>query len=55
MNEINITSAKYGTNNSCIIANINGNIMTVPLDSDNSEYKAIQEWVAEGNKIEDAD
>jgi len=26
-----------------------------PLDPDNRHYQAIQEWVAEGNKIEDAD
>ena len=29
--------------------------MLVPLDSDNRHYQAIQEWVKEGNKIEDAD
>ena len=29
--------------------------MLVPLDSANRHYQAIQEWVAEGNKIEDAD
>jgi len=29
--------------------------MVVPLDSNNRHYQAIQEWVAEGNKIEDAD
>ena len=26
-----------------------------PLDPDNRHYQAIQEWVAEGNKIEDVD
>jgi len=30
-------------------------IKSVPLDPDNTDYQAIQEWVAEGNKIEDAD
>ena len=29
--------------------------MLVPLDPANRHYIAIQEWVAEGNKIEDAD
>ena len=33
----------------------NGFTITVPIDSDNRHYQAIQEWVAEGNKIEDAD
>tara|TARA_B100000900_G_scaffold403039_1_gene409617 strand:+ start:1555 stop:1731 length:177 start_codon:yes stop_codon:yes gene_type:complete len=27
----------------------------VPIDSANRHYQAIQEWVAEGNIIEDAD
>ena len=30
-------------------------VLSVPLSSDNSDYQAVQEWVAEGNKIEDAD
>jgi uncharacterized protein YcfJ len=30
-------------------------IKSVPLDPDNTDYIAIQEWVKEGNKIEDAD
>ena len=28
---------------------------TVPLDPDNRHYQAIQEWVAEGNTIAEAD
>jgi len=32
-----------------------GSTWTVPLDPANRHYQAIQEWVAEGNKIEDAD
>ena len=55
MNEINITSAKYGKDNSCINAKIDDKDMCVPLDPDNRHYQAIQEWVAKGNKIEDAD
>ena len=27
----------------------------VPIDTANTDYQAIQEWVAEGNKIEEAD
>ena len=30
-------------------------VLSVPLDPDNRHYQAIQEWVAEGNKIEEAD
>ena len=57
---MNITSAKYIKN---IITNVNDNIkaiindkeMSVPLDPDNRHYQAIQEWVKEGNTIEDAE
>ena len=58
-----VTSAKFkkytlpdGTEvKNTIIAVINGKSWSVPTSSDNSHYQAIQEWVAEGNKIEDAD
>ena len=56
---MNITKAKYAKdpdgNNSCVLATIDGTPMAVPLDPDNRHYQAIQEWVAEGNTIEDAD
>ena len=55
---MNITEAKYHQYegvNSCIEATIDGKSIIVPLDPDNRHYQAIQEWVAEGNKIEDAD
>ena len=57
---MNITSAKYvtdinGTDNGSIYATINGTEMSVPLDPANRHYIAIQEWVAEGNTIADAD
>ena len=55
MSEINITSAKYGKDNSCINASIDSVNITVPIDPDNRHYQAIQEWVKEGNKIEEAD
>ena len=32
-----------------------GKILDVPLEEKNSDYQAIQEWVAEGNTIEEAD
>jgi len=56
---MNITSAKYEKdikrNNSSITAVIDGVTMSVPLDPVNRHYIAIQEWVADGNTIEDAD
>ena len=57
---MNITKAKYylnedGNANQGIDVTIDGQVMYVPLDPDNRHYQAIQEWVKEGNKIEDAD
>jgi len=55
-----VTDAQYVTdvisgNNISIKATIEGAEMFVPLDPANRHYQAIQEWVAEGNTIEDAD
>ena len=55
---MNITSAQY-----IKVNNANDNIkiivdsteMSVPIDPANRHYQAIQEWVKEGNKIEEAD
>jgi len=57
---MNITSAQYvnkfETNEKDHIeATIDGQEMSVPLDPANRHYQAIQEWVAEGNTIEEAD
>tara|TARA_R100000700_G_C3103295_1_gene99413 strand:- start:22 stop:195 length:174 start_codon:yes stop_codon:yes gene_type:complete len=57
---MNITKAQYVSetpmpNEPIIRVTIDGIEMTVPQDPDNRHYQAIQEWVAEGNKIEDAD
>ena len=58
---MNITKAKYQSNplgeneNLHIEATINGKELVVPVNSQNRHYQAIQEWVAKGNKIEDAD
>jgi len=57
---MNITSAQYirnfeDTNNVLIRATIDGTEITVPLDPANRHYQAIQEWVAEGNTIEEAE
>jgi len=55
-----ITSAQYYRSNmtgenSCINAVIDGDTVSIPLDSDNRHYQAIQQWVAEGNTIAEAD
>ena len=34
---------------------VSGFLYTVPIDTDNSDYQAIQKWVAAGNTIEEAD
>ena len=56
---MNITSAQYEQSfeniNYGIKAIIDGKTISVPLDPDNRHYQAIQEWVAEGNTIEEAD
>ena len=60
---MNIKSAKYiaesGVNSTIklILNEMPSNLefMFVPLDPDNRHYKAIQEWVAEGNTIQEAD
>jgi len=55
---MNITSAQYHQSNgvnTSINATIDGQEMSIPLDPDNRHYQAIQEWVAEGNTIEDAE
>ena len=59
---MNINKAKYRcygseTEPSSITVEIKDSnvVFSVPLDSANRHYQEIQEWVAEGNKIEDAD
>ena len=57
---MNITSAKYiaglDNENSTIKATIDGQLMFVPINAqDNRHWVAIQKWVAEGNKIAEAD
>tara|TARA_R100000353_G_scaffold160022_2_gene119607 strand:+ start:2035 stop:2214 length:180 start_codon:yes stop_codon:yes gene_type:complete len=59
MKQIIITNAKYiedlTGNKSCIKTILNNIEMFVPIDPNNRHYQAILEWVAEGNKIEEAD
>ena len=57
---MNIKSAQYyteinGTDNVGIKATIDNEEMFVPLEPANRHYQAILKWVAEGNKIEEAD
>ncbi len=62
---MNITSARYvqdiDGNNDIVAVVIDGVSMSVPINGgmqdgvpDNRHYKAILEWVAEGNTIEEA-
>ena len=38
------------------VMRVNSNVISfVPLAPANTDYQTIQKWVAEGNKIEDAD
>ena len=59
MDDMNITLAKYMANengdNCSIVAVIDGTTWSVPLVVGNRYYDAIQEWVAEGNTIAEAD
>ena len=57
---MNIKSAQYITDietnqNTYIKATVDGEVIFVPISTDNRHYQAIQEWVAEGNTIADAD
>ena len=57
---MDITSAQYiashmSNENISIKATIDGTEMFVPLDPANRHYQAIQEWVAEGNTIQEAE
>jgi|TARA_R100000479_G_scaffold165644_1_gene105045 hypothetical protein len=59
MDSYAITSAQYVNNHTGetdhIEAVIDGVKCFVPLDTDNSHYQAILDWVAEGNTIAEAD
>tara|TARA_B100001248_G_C27230967_1_gene384818 strand:+ start:553 stop:732 length:180 start_codon:yes stop_codon:yes gene_type:complete len=57
-----ITKAKYRNTvmgaditHKDIVTTIDDTEMYVPIDPENRHYIAIQEWVAKGNTIEDAD
>jgi TPP-dependent 2-oxoacid decarboxylase len=56
-----IISAKYvkdklsNENDVIVVTNDEGITMSVPLVEENRHYQEIQEWIAEGNTIEEAD
>ena len=54
---MNITSARYvqdlDGNNEIVEVVSDGITMCVPLNTDNMDYVAVLEWVAEGNTIEE--
>ena len=54
---MNITSVKYTSSDEGkgLIVVSDSQTLYVPLDPANRHYQAIQEWVAEGNTIEEAD
>ena len=45
----------YGSNQCINVVTQDDVYMSVPLDPNNTDYQAIQEWVAEGNTIAEAD
>ena len=59
MESMTVTSAQYLTNeaneNTAIESVIDGETLIVPMDTGNRHYQAIQEWIAEGNTIQEAD
>jgi hypothetical protein len=54
---INTITKNYNINNefcSYQVTYVNSNrVKSVPLDEANSDYQAIQEWIAEGNTVID--
>ena len=53
---MDITAAKYTDSDKVVVeATINDEKMFVPKDASNRHWIALQEWVAEGNTIKEAD
>ena len=56
---MNIETAQFVANldgeNDCIKVVIDGITICVPINPDKRHYQVIQEWVAEGNTIEEAE
>ena len=57
---MDISSATYQKDiddasvNAYVVSVIDGITMTVPITTDNRHYQAIQDWVADGNTIEES-
>ena len=53
-----VTKARYckdsNNNNISVTATIDGEELSVPMETNNRHYQAILEWVADGNTIEAA-
>ena len=45
----------FDGNNNAVHADIGGVMMSIPMNPENRHYKAILEWVADGNTIAEAD
>lgn len=58
MSDFTVTSAQYTQNdnseNTAVLATIDGVQVSVPMDNANRHYQAILDWVAEGNTIQAA-
>jgi len=52
-NFTSVTKQYYMNNFDSYIIVENGKTSTVPLDTANSDYQAIQEWIADGNTVID--
>ena len=53
---INTVEKIYNWENNFInykVTYVDGKISSVPLDEANTDYQAIQEWIAEGNSVID--
>ena len=53
---INTVEKKYNSNNEFVSYKMtlsDGKVWSVPLDEANTDYQAIQEWIAEGNTVID--
>jgi hypothetical protein len=54
---IETVTKNYGINNEFVsyqVTYVNSNrVKSVPLAEDNTDYQAIQEWIAEGNTVID--
>jgi hypothetical protein len=56
---MNIKTAKYisynGKNVTVKVTQVDDSIAWIPINTANTDYQTIQEWVAKGNTIEEAD